>query len=600
MLKIITRLPGLILLFSFFGSVFVSGCAKDLNDAGPGLPGENLDAEMVKSGVQGVVIDQNNQPMQGAVVTSGTFSTTTDRYGVFRFSNIDISKNNAHIQVKQTGYFTGHRTFVASAGRIHNVRIRLLPKTITGNFTSSAGGTVSLGTGGKIVMPANAVTDASGNVYNGSVNIAMTWIDPTAPDLPEVMMGDLRGITTSNEERGLATYGMLGVEMTGSGGQALKIATGKKAELTFPIPSSIAGAAPATIDLWHFDETKGRWIQEGTATRTGINYVAQVSHFSFWNCDAPFPVVNLCMAVVNATNNLPLNNVLVRIRRADGSYGCGLTDSTGTLCGKVPRNEPLTLEIMGTCNYVIYSQNIGPFAVDANLGTLSIVIPPNNQLTITGNLVNCSNANINNGSVQILLPNALVYFVPVTNGAFSLTIPVCSNNINYVAIGRDYTTLQTGNPVSGSAMAGAITNIGNIQACGSPIDKYIEALINATPNSFYSPGDSIRAVESAGNAPFSSKITIDALSSNVNIYNVLTFSFSSNGVPGTMLPMNSFYLNYWPQTNLPAIVVSPNPTVTITRFDPPGTGYIEGSFNVTVSFFGANRNFNCNFRVRRP
>src|SRR5207253_8715917 len=129
--------------------------------------------------------------------------------------------------------------FITTAGRTHNVRIKLIPRTNAGSFAGSAGGTINITGGGKLVIPAGAVADAGGNAYTGTVNIAMAWIDPTSPDLPNVVPGDLRGITTSNEERGLETFGMLGVELTGNTGQALKIAAGKTAELTFPIPGSL-------------------------------------------------------------------------------------------------------------------------------------------------------------------------------------------------------------------------------------------------------------------------------------------------------------------------------------------------------------------------
>ena len=89
-----------------------------------------------------------------------------------------------------------------------------------GNFSGSAGGTINITGGGKLVIPTAAVTDAGGAAYNGTVNVAMTWIDPTAPNLSSIVMGDLRGVTTTGVERGLTTYGMLGVELTGAGGQA--------------------------------------------------------------------------------------------------------------------------------------------------------------------------------------------------------------------------------------------------------------------------------------------------------------------------------------------------------------------------------------------
>jgi hypothetical protein len=49
------------------------------------------------------------------------------------------------------------------------------------------------------------------------------------------------------------------------------------------------------------------FLKEGSATKTGSNYVGKVSHFSFWNCDAPFPVVEFEASFVDQAG-APLQN----------------------------------------------------------------------------------------------------------------------------------------------------------------------------------------------------------------------------------------------------------------------------------------------------
>lgn len=605
MQKILRLLSQNTVLITSLSFLLFTACQREIEDPGGITPptGGVDDNIMVVAGVRGVVVDENSQPVAGATVTSGTNSTTTDRYGVFRFNNINLSKANGYVKVTKTGYFTGSRTFVTTAGRTHTVRIRLLPKTTTGTFAASAGGTVTLGTGGKLVMPANAVTDASGTAYSGAVNIAMTWIDPTAPNLPEIVVGDLRGITTDGQERGLETFGMLGVEMTGTSGQALKIAAGKTAELTFPVPAAILANAPATIDLWHFDETKGRWIQEGTATKTGSTYVAQVSHFSFWNCDAPFPLVDLCMTLVNAANTQPLVGVQVRIVRPNNSYGAGWTDSTGNLCGKVPKNEALVLQVLGQCNNVVYTQNIGPFSSNTNLGTISVNIPAANSLTITGTLVNCAGGNVTNGAVAIQTTGSFNYPVAVSNGTFSLTILRCTTDpVSFSIVGADYTTSQYSLPVSGSGTSGTV-NIGTIQACGSATE-YIEFNVDGIPFSYVEfPPDQVMAFDSVATGGFTTKTTVygaDVTNGNVE---TSRFTFSNNEVPGTYpLSTDPFDVDI---TNGTTILlkqfVSANPTVTITTFGPVGTGFIEGNFSqqMRAGPTAPIQNVQCTFRVKR-
>lgn len=591
----------IIILMAAFSFFLATGCQREIDGPDAGGSGSGVDDNItVLAGVRGIVIDENNQPVLGATVTSGVNTTTTDKYGVFRFNNISLSKANGYIKVVKPGYFTGSRSFVTTAGRIHNVRLKLLPKTNTGSFSAAAGGTITISSGGKLVMPANAVTDASGNSYTGMVNVAMTWIDPTAPNLGEILVGDLRGITTDGQERGLQTFGMMGVEMTGTGGQTLKIATGKTAELSFPIPASIAGSAPATIDLWHFDEVKGRWIQEGTAAKSGSYYVTQVSHFSFWNCDAPFPLINLCMTLVNGGNSQPLNNVQVRIKRANGSYGYGWTDSIGNLCGKVPKDEALTLEVLDQCSAVAYSQSIGPFSADASLGTISVTIPPANSLIITGTVTNCANANVTNGVAIIYTGGTYSYSVPVTNGTFSISVLRCSAGpLSFSVLGIDYATLQQGPAVNGSGTTGTV-NVGPVQACGTSATQFVEYLVDGNVWAFTVPPNTITSIDSVSPGTYPNLTSITAFGllpgTPAGTTNYTSFSFGNNTSPGSY-PLNYCFYSINGQNSQQILTV--NPTVTITTFGPVSTGFIEGNFNIQMMFGVTPKNVVCNFKVRR-
>ncbi|MEN9548066.1 MAG: hypothetical protein RIR12_657 [Bacteroidota bacterium] len=576
-------------------------CQRSIQEPNPTTGTNNTtpidDNVQVRAGVRGIVVDESNQPIIGATVKCGTNTTTTDRYGVFSFLNINLSKENGHVQIEKQGFFTGHRTFPSTAGRTHNVRIKLIGKTYTGNFTATTGGTITLASGGKLVMPANAITDASGNAYTGQVNIAMTWIDPTATDLFDRVMGDLRGITTAGEERGLQTFGMLGVEMTSPSGQQLKIAAGKKAALTFPIPAALQSSAPTTIDLWHFDEVKGRWVQEGTATKSGANYEAEVSHFSFWNCDAPFPLINLCMNIMNGNSNNPLSNAHIRIKRANGNAASGYTDSAGNLCGKVPKNEALVLEVLDQCYSPVFTQNIGPFTADASLGTINATIPTANLLTITGTLQNCAATNVTNGVLILYMAGGYSYNIPVTNGTFSQPILRCNASpVNFSALGVDYATLQQSVLVGGSGTSGTV-NIGTVQACGTSSAEYIEWLIDGTPYNLASPPDQIVAIDSTDVLPFPNKTIVYANRQSAGNTNFTQFEFRNNQAPGSGLPLTLVNLNLSGLSSNQ--ILTANPVVNTTVFGPIITGFIEGSFNIQMNFSGTTKAVNCNFKVKR-
>ena len=141
---------------------FVTACNKHLDSNTEITPVVN-DNETVKASIVGIVIDEKNIPIPGATVISSSQTTTSDMYGRFRFNNISVSKNNGWVKVIKSGYFNGNRTFLTTAGRTHNLRIKLLDKKTDGSFSSSTGGTVTLVNNAKITLAANSVTDATGN-----------------------------------------------------------------------------------------------------------------------------------------------------------------------------------------------------------------------------------------------------------------------------------------------------------------------------------------------------------------------------------------------------------------------------------------------------
>ena len=89
------------------------------------------------------------------------------------------------------------------------------------------------------------------------------------------------------------------VEMVDDAGNKLQLASGQPAILTFTIPDTLLSLAPASIPLWYFNDSSGRWIQQGTAVKQGNTYVGQVGHFTYWNCDAPMGTVNFKVHVVD-------------------------------------------------------------------------------------------------------------------------------------------------------------------------------------------------------------------------------------------------------------------------------------------------------------
>jgi hypothetical protein len=202
---------------------------------------------------------------------------------------------------------------------------------------------------------------------------------------------------------------------------------------------------------------------------------------------------------------------------------------------------------------------------------------------------------VTNGVAAIYTANGHSYNVPVTNGTFSLTIIRCnSETLNFSVLGVDYATLQQGNPVTGSGVSGTV-NVGTIQACGTSSAEFVEFLIDGTPYTYASPPDNINISDTASSGSGDATVYATKTPGSNTAYSY--FRFASNGATGVK-PLNQVRISAG-TLGVAEVIVTPNPTVNITTYGPPVTGFVEGNFNIQMNFGGAPKTVVCTFRVRR-
>lgn len=589
-MRIITKC----LLASLFISISLLSCQKEAKTDDPvtgGGPGTVVNPTPVQGNVTGKVVDNNNNAVAGATVKAGSNTTTTDSRGLFRFNNIQLDKYSAAVTVEKSGFFKAYRVFSASANNTNFIKLKLVPKTLIGSIDAANGGSVTLPDNSKVTLPASGVVIKSNNQpYTGSVKVYAAVIDPTSADIAQIVPGSFQGTDANNYRVVLQSFGMLAVDLEGNSGEQLQIASGKTARLRFTIPSSLRSTAPADIPLWSVDETTGLWKQEGSATKGTDYYEGDVSHFSFWNCDVSSQTVFLEMTIVTVEG--PLSHVLVKLTRANGASSYGYTDSVGHVGGLVPKNEALTLEVLNTCNQAIYTQNVGPFNTNTNLGTITVTLSPLNTLQITGSAVNCSNQPVTSGNVLVYFEGHL-YNRPINNGNFSLTITRCSNSTSAVEVVAvdNVANQQSSSAWTGSASTGTI-NTGPVSACGTSTVSFINYSLDGSNYSITSstPGDSIRTFTSGGtNQNFLSVSGFKVNQPNLNI------SFFTQGAAVGTFPLQYLTVNQYDSVSL----VTPF-NINITTYGPVGQ-FIEGNFTGQIREILTNNlhNVSATFRVRR-
>jgi hypothetical protein len=572
----------------------ILSCQKEIKTNDPvtaGGTGTIINSSPVQGSLTGKVVDNNNNAVAGALVIAGNSTATTDSRGLFRFNNIQLDKFSSLVTIEKTGFFKAYRVFSASANNTNFVKIKLVPKTVIGNFDATAGGSVTLADNSKISIPAaGVVVKATNQSYNGAVKVYAAVIDPTSADIAQIVPGSFQGVDANNYRVILKSFGMLAVELEGSSGEQLQIASGKTAKLRFTIPSSLRSSAPATIPLWSVDEATGLWKEEGSAGKSGDYYEGDVSHFSFWNCDVSSQTVYLEMTI--ATGDGPLSHVLVKLTRPNGASSYGYTDSSGHVGGLVPKNEALILEVMNTCNQAIYTQNVGPFNSNTNLGPITVTLAPINTLQISGSAVNCSSQPVTNGNVLVYFEGQ-VYSRPINNGNFSLTITRCSNSSGTLEIiASDNTASQQNTtPWTGSASTGTV-NTGTISACGTSTISYINYTVDGSNFSINSSvaGDSITAWTAGGtNQPY---LSVSGFRMSQPAENISFYS-QANAV-------GTFPLQYVTANQYDSVTVVSPFNITITAWGSPGQ-FVEGNFTGQIKEIANNNvhNVAATFRVRR-
>jgi hypothetical protein len=469
--------------------VFIA-CSKNSGSNAGSTNSNNIPPDkMVTASLQGRVVDESGLPIEGAAVSSGTVTTSTDVNGVFTFTSINMSSRFGYVKVVKQGYFTGSRSIITNPGASNYVSIQLMPRTATGTFPAPTGGKIVVQTGDTAAFTGSSVVNAATNAaYTGTVHVFTQYLDPTDPNIYKYMPGDLRGIGTDGNETALQSFGMVLVELEDDAGNKLQIASGQQATLTWTIPASLQATAPATIPLWYFSDSTGKWIQQGTATRQGNSYIGQVGHFSYWNCDMPVGTVNFKVHFKDQHGN-PLAYTYVLFQSQNLGTRGGYTDSSGFAQGLIPKGQTLLMQVVSPCGSLLGGVNVGPALSDQDLGTVTVTID-HAELTLTGTVVDCNNNSVDSGFVNATV-DGLNYRASVNKGVFTLPVSRCFiSNISVQLLAVNLATGQESAVLTLAADTGTV-NAGQLSVCGVQLAQYITFNYNGVSYNFNNPPDTI-------------------------------------------------------------------------------------------------------------
>lgn len=451
------------LVFTFLVVIFASACRKDevTTTTVIDVPEPTV---FVEGRVQGRIINAANAPVEGAEVQFENQSVISDENGVF-FIEGNLPQGRAPLYVKKEGYFEAYQTLSLIKEETTLTTVKLLRRGSNGIQATQGGEAIIAGQEVTVTFQPNSFVDADGNPYQGEVRVHSAYLDPTREDLQEVMPGNLLAVDTDNELQLLKTFGMVNVELEDPAGNPLQLS--QNATIKMDVPAALLSDAPASIPLWHFDETNGVWLEEGAAVLENGAYVGEVAHFTWWNCDVPQNFIFLEGQLQFSSTTPQLDIRITNL--TDNTTGVTNISNKGHFNGMVPKNVPLLLEVLDDCGNVLYAQQIGPFSTDTALPIIVINDPSIDIVTVSGTVENCAMQPLANGYAIMELDNGNTMVVDISSSGFlNYTFVNCgATNLDLMAIDGDELVQST---TQSFPIAPSI-DLGTISACGNNVQS---------------------------------------------------------------------------------------------------------------------------------
>lgn len=377
--------------------------------------------------VSGTVYSGAKSVLPGATVTIGDLTAITDNNGKFTLLGAPIGPRITLVFSKE-GFIPNQKVVKVEKDRTTYTH-STLREPMAYTFASTVGGQLVDGST-RITIPDNAFVVGS-TPFTGNIRAEYRYFDPTSPDNLNAFPGGFSGIQTDGSETLFESYGFIYASFTDAANPNthLQLAPGKTAALRSLIPASLLENAPATIPMWYFNENTSKWMEEGVATRNGSYYEGEVSHFSYWNFDAPITVQDqstLTGRVISASSKGPLAGAQVVATGVNYSgYTVTYTDANGLFS--------ITVKAAALANLRAFA------GINSSPVTSTITTPPSGQtqdvgdlvvsdlsFTITGILVDASNQPITMSSGHLSQVNTPdgdfpfgAWFQTDASGAFS-------------------------------------------------------------------------------------------------------------------------------------------------------------------------------------
>ena len=285
---------------------------------------------MLQKNVSALILSSNGNALAAAEIVIAGQTFKTDGFGKAAFT-VQIPKSATHVvvAVKKDGFIS--QSLRIEAGQLEQLSANLLnvKQTVSIAKIEEAQVIQSVYQNAQITIPENAFVLPNGQPATGAVTVAFTPWDITAADLNAMPANGVARDAQGNIVN-LISAGMITATFTNAAGQKLQLAAGKTADIQMDLPvASINNQkllVGSSIPMWHFDEAKGLWIEEGVgqvvaslSSTTGLAVHATVSHFSTWNWDFKFENAGSVFVQCQSASVAVPCHITAKVKLKDGS-----------------------------------------------------------------------------------------------------------------------------------------------------------------------------------------------------------------------------------------------------------------------------------------
>ncbi len=241
--------------------------------------------------VSGTVLDQLGNPLSDVTVSvvGDTITSVTGRDGIASLDGVGVGIP-VFLRLERNGFSSQQvSVFLESDTTEANFRAALIERNTPLRIDNvENGASVSGADGARLEIPYDGLIDENGRRVTGAVAVNLTPVDVV--EQTAAFPGRFEAVNQDGSSGGLLSYGVVEFNLEQDGGK-VQLAPGRTAAVEIPIYTG-GTQIGEEIALWSVDEDTGQWTQEGTgvvvasiASPTGLALRADVTHFSWWNCD---------------------------------------------------------------------------------------------------------------------------------------------------------------------------------------------------------------------------------------------------------------------------------------------------------------------------